>query len=124
MAGLEPVHSAALLAQKKKKRKLMSKKTTGSELVTSEAQGEENTQKEKIKKSTSLAIEDDLKRSALMFSFKIIVKLQHALLLYFLSTSVHRQSLLGGLKMRVSELLKVFLPDLPVCIGASQLFPR
>jgi hypothetical protein len=83
LAGLEPVHSAALLAQKKKKRKLMSKKTTGSELVTGEAQGEENTQKEKIKKSTSLAIEDDLKRSALLFSFKIIVKLQQALNIYF-----------------------------------------
>ena len=62
----------------------MSKKTTGSELVTSEAQGEENTQKEKIKKSTSLAIEDDLKRSALSFSFKILVnKLQQSLILYF-----------------------------------------
>ncbi len=114
------MHSAALLAQKKKKRKLMSKKTTGSELVTSEAQGEENTQKEKIKKSNSLAIEDDLKRSALLFSFKILFKLQQALNIYFL----FRQSLLGGLKMRVSELLKVFLPDVPVCIGPSQLFPR
>ncbi len=61
----------------------MSKKTTGSELVTSEAQGEENTQKEKIKKSNSLAVEDDLKRSALLFSFKIMVILQQALNIYF-----------------------------------------
>ena len=60
LAVLEPVHSAALLAQKKKKWKLMSKKTTGSELVISQAQGEDDTQHEKNKKANTIALEDEL----------------------------------------------------------------
>jgi hypothetical protein len=36
----------------------------------------------------------------------------------------YRQNQMGGLRLRVSELLKVFITDRIISIGASQLFPR
>ena len=60
LAGLLPVHSAALLAQKKKKGRRRRKKMTGSELQEEDSPTQEKTKK---KPADSLTHEEHLKRS-------------------------------------------------------------